>query len=127
MNVSKRDALWIALGALLLATSVPILGQTPSNEVKPFRYVVRSGDAASRLAKRWAIPQALIAKPDHVLKVGDVITIPLAARVKVQRGDTLSGLSQKYSVSIETLAKFNRVSPPYRVRAGRTIMVPALK
>jgi LysM repeat protein len=127
MNAFSRAALRIAFGALLLPDSIPTFGQTASNEAKPFRYVVRSGDAASRLAKRWAIPQSLIANPDHVLKVGEVITIPLRARVRIQRGDTLSGLSQKYSVPIETLAKFNRVPPPYHVRAGQSIMVPALK
>ena len=127
MNAFRRGAVRIALGASLITTSVPTLGQTVSNEVKPFRYVVRSGDAASRLARRWATPQSLIARPGHVLKVGEVITIPLLARVKIRRGDTLSSLGQKYGISIETLAKFNGVPPPYRVRRGRTIMVPALK
>jgi spore germination protein len=86
---------------------------------------VRTGDTPSTLASRWGLPQSFIARSGHVLKVGEVITIPLAARVKIQRGDSLSSLSKKYGVPVETLAKFNRIPPPYRVRAGRTIMVPA--
>jgi LysM repeat protein len=101
------------------------LAAAPS--IEPFRYTVHTGDSASKLAQRWGVPESLIVKPGHVLKVGEVVTIPIVARVKIARGQTLSAISHKYKISIESLAKFNRIPPPYRVRSGKVILVPALE
>ena len=99
----------------------------PAPTVKPFRYIVRTGDTPSRLASRWGLPQSLVSKSGQVLKIGETLSIPLVAREKISRGGSLSVLSGKYGVSVEMLAKFNRLKAPYRVRAGRVIMVPKLK
>ena len=127
MTVFWRLWTFAALCSVFCSGGVAASEQTPASAVKPFRYIVRTGDSPSRLAHRWGIPQSLISKRDHVLKTGEVVTIPLAARVTVRRGGSLSEVSQKYGVSVEMLAKFNRLRPPYHVRAGKVIMVPALK
>ena len=111
----------VAASALLARTARAEPG------VEPFHYTVRTGDTVLRLAQGWGLPESLVAKPGHVLKIGDVITIPLVARVKAGRGQTLSAISHKYRIKVESLAKFNRIEPPYHVRSGQTILVPALK
>jgi LysM repeat protein len=127
MTAQRRVWAAIMLRTLVIFLSLGSICAQPNHETKPFRYVVRTGDSTSRLSARWGLPQSLISKPGRVLKVGEIISIPLAARTRVQRGGSLSALSTQYAVSVETLAKFNRVPPPYRVRAGKVIMVPALK
>jgi len=94
------------------------------NAIKPFHYVVRTGDTPSGLAHRWGIPQSAFSKPAMKLKVGQTITIPLQARIRVQSGTSLSGLSQKYHRSVEALAKFNHIPPPYYLKEGQTVLIP---
>jgi membrane-bound lytic murein transglycosylase D len=43
---------------------------------------------------------------------------------RVQRGDTLASVAQRYGVTAETLARLNRVRTSARLHAGRTITVP---
>ena len=45
--------------------------------------------------------------------------------VTVQRGQTLSGIAQTYHVPMRVLAEANSLSPPYRIQAGRSLMIPA--
>ncbi|HLQ09840.1 MAG TPA: transglycosylase SLT domain-containing protein [Steroidobacteraceae bacterium] len=43
---------------------------------------------------------------------------------RVQRGDTLASVAQRYGVTAETLARLNHVRTSTRLHAGRTITVP---
>jgi len=43
---------------------------------------------------------------------------------RVQRGDTLASVAQRYGVTAETLARLNHVRTSARLHAGRTITVP---
>src|SRR5882762_4852288 len=43
---------------------------------------------------------------------------------RVQRGDTLASVAQRYGVTAETLARLNHARTSARLRAGRTITVP---
>src|SRR5436309_4935848 len=45
-------------------------------------------------------------------------------RYRVQRGDTLASVAQRYGVSAETLARLNHLRTSALLRAGRTITVP---
>jgi peptidoglycan lytic transglycosylase D len=45
-------------------------------------------------------------------------------RYRVQRGDTLAALAQRYGVSVETLARLNRLRSSAHLAPGRTINVP---
>ena len=126
--ISPRAWACLALSASLLLVSAVHADDKPSaGKIKPFHYTIKTGDTASKLAQRWGLPESLIAKPSQMLKIGDVITIPLAARERVRRGASLSVIGQKYGVTVETLAKFNHVPPPYNIKSGKVILVPALK
>src|SRR2546430_2632285 len=45
-------------------------------------------------------------------------------RYRVQRGDTLASVAQRYGVSAETLARLNHLRTSARLHAGRTITLP---
>ena len=49
---------------------------------------------------------------------------PQPKRYKVQQGDTLAGLADRYGVPIETLARMNRVRVSAALKVGRTIELP---
>jgi len=43
---------------------------------------------------------------------------------KVSRGDTLSSIASRYRVSMSRIAALNGLAPPYRIRAGQTLVLP---
>jgi len=45
-------------------------------------------------------------------------------RYRVQRGDTLAQVAERYGVSVETLARLNHLRSSARLHAGGTITVP---
>jgi lipoprotein NlpD len=47
-------------------------------------------------------------------------------KVKVQKGDTLFGLSKRYDISVEQLAKLNQLKKPYVIQPGQTIYLKPL-
>lgn len=47
-----------------------------------------------------------------------------AKTVVVQSGDTLYSLARKHQVSVTTLAKHNRISPPYALKVGQSLSIP---
>src|SRR5215472_8571481 len=49
---------------------------------------------------------------------------PQPKRYKVQAGDTLAGLADRYGVPIDTLARLNRLRVSAQLRVGRTIELP---
>jgi membrane-bound lytic murein transglycosylase D len=49
---------------------------------------------------------------------------PQPKRYKVQQGDTLAGLADRYGVPIDTLARVNRLRVSAQLRVGRTIELP---
>jgi LysM repeat protein len=130
MYLSRKSYVQIASAVVWLALSMINLvaadGSSPQ-AVKPFRYMVHTGDTVSGLAVKWGIPEANIGKAGSKLKVGEVIRIPLLARARIGRGQSISGLSQQYKVPIETISKFNHLPPPYHVKKGQIILVPSVK
>jgi murein DD-endopeptidase MepM/ murein hydrolase activator NlpD len=48
-----------------------------------------------------------------------------AATVTVQRGDSLSLIAKRHNVPMRELIEINRLQPPYRLEAGRTLRLPA--
>ena len=45
-------------------------------------------------------------------------------QVKVRPGQTLSGISHTYHVPMTLIAEANHLAPPYRIEAGRTLVIP---
>lgn len=42
---------------------------------------------------------------------------------RIRGGDTLSGIARRYKVSYKTLARWNKLGPPYRIYAGSLLRV----
>jgi murein DD-endopeptidase MepM/ murein hydrolase activator NlpD len=44
--------------------------------------------------------------------------------IKVRPGQTLSGIAHTYHVPMQVIAEANHLTPPYRIEAGRTLIIP---
>src|SRR5271167_2374865 len=44
--------------------------------------------------------------------------------VKVQPGQTLSGIAHAYHIPMQVVAQANHLLPPYRIEVGRTLIIP---
>ena len=120
--------------------------QTPAPE--PLVYSVRSGDTLSAIARRYDVTIDEISvfnniSPVGVLNIGDKLSIPehfakeliasspsadqgssATTTYVVQKGDTLIGISNRFSTSVESIAVANRIRSSY-IRVGQVLDVPA--
>ncbi len=98
---------------------------------------VRSGDTLSEIAQRHGTSVAALRRlngmsPGSVLQAGELLKVPgssgAAATRTVERGytvragDTLSGIAQRYGVSVATIRTRNRLSGALQV--GRRLAIP---
>ncbi len=102
---------------------------------------VKAGDTVYALGRRFNVsPQSIIAEnklraPYH-LDVGQVIRLPMDAAAptrkvvardtihQVRPGDTLVGIARAAGVEQKTIAQANGLLPPYRLTAGRQLLIP---
>jgi len=84
------------------------------------------------MSKRFEVAYANLPEDQRVRKViipAEEIAAKSSYRTqvvsyRVRRGDTLTALANRYGVSLEELAKLNRISTRTRLRTGQTIRVP---
>ncbi|MGP8033773.1 MAG: transglycosylase SLT domain-containing protein [Steroidobacteraceae bacterium] len=73
-----------------------------------------------RDAEQWTTEQLATKLAPSELYAGQ----PAPRRYRVQEGDTLAKLAERYGVAIETLARLNRVRTSASLKVGRTITLP---
>src|SRR5579863_2592298 len=71
-------------------------------------------------AEQWTTEQLAKKLAPNELYAGQ----PAPRRYRVQEGDTLAKLAERYGVAIETLARLNRVRVSAALKVGRTITLP---
>jgi murein DD-endopeptidase MepM/ murein hydrolase activator NlpD len=121
--------------------SVPM---APAPVARPDFAIVQPGDDVNGIAQRYGVSRdALIAinhlQPPYHLVLGQHLTLPRAManstnnsnpnprpnRYRVQPGDTLPGIARRFGVDPSTLAVTNFLKPPYRLRTGDILVLPA--
>src|SRR5499427_883375 len=65
-------------------------------------------------------------RPDGPAPVvsGEAAVAAEPERVTVRFGQTLSGIAHEHHVPVQVIAAANFLSPPYRIVAGRTLIIP---
>jgi murein DD-endopeptidase MepM/ murein hydrolase activator NlpD len=85
------------------------------------------GAAAGRAAALALLVAACSPRPDGaapVISGGEAAATFEPEHLKVRPGQTLSGIAQDYHVPMRIIAEANHLAPPYRIEAGRTLIIP---
>ena len=129
----------IRIGQVLQITTLPSAAATTST------YVVRAGDTLSGIAGRLGVALPALEAANglnatSILEIGQVLTLPGATTVvasgerstaasptvyRVQPGDTLSSISQRFGVSLATLYALNGLGPTSVLQIGERIRLAA--
>lgn len=125
--------------------------QTPP-EPTYLRHKVRRGESLSTVAHRYRVTIREIAEANDLsprahLRIGQVLRVPnrdalVAARpprpsaggsvpvyggvktIRIEPGDTLGGIAQRYGTDVKTLRALNNLRPRQHIRAGGKLKVP---
>jgi len=113
----------------------------PSPVRRPVYHTVRRGDTLSGLAQRYGTSVAELRRLNamskkSVLQAGRKLKLPAAAVKQpspvrrpvyhtVRRGDTLSGLAQRYGTSVAELRRLNGMNKKSVLQTGRKLKLPA--
>lgn len=121
------------------------MADLPEHERKSYRhYVVRSGDSLGQLASRYGSNIHAIRKANNMtgntIRIGQTLMLPTAYSVpdpsatatsanggvyKVKAGDSLSVIASRFSVSINELLSWNKLSSKHILRTGQSLIVAA--
>lgn len=118
--------------ALIIPTKNPTSSQKTNTT-----YIVQPGDTLFLIAQKYGINYLQLQKANNLatpdLYPGQklvISTTPATAEeyisYKVQRGDTLSSVSQKFGVSVSQIESLNGIKDGYLI-AGQSIKVPAVR
>ena len=60
-----------------------------------------------------------------MVQIGQSLNVPkLTSNYTIKRGDTLIKVASKHGVSVDELAKMNKISPTTNVKLGEVLVVP---
>ncbi|MCD6418013.1 LysM peptidoglycan-binding domain-containing protein [bacterium] len=102
-----------------------------SNAKIPAEYKVKKGDSIYKIAKKFGVSQSELLSANgltskSVIVPGQVLKIPGGTKTVyhiVKKGETLSGIAQKYGVSLSGLMKWNGLSKKSVIRIGQKLKV----
>jgi membrane-bound lytic murein transglycosylase D len=103
-------------------------------QLDPLTIRVRAGETLSHLARRLGTTIPALAKANGLrrpyrIRAGQHLHVPYqlatSPSYRVQAGETLSTIAERVMASQTVLAKMNDLKPPYRLRAGQVLRVPA--
>jgi LysM repeat protein len=104
-----------------------------AEQIRAVQYRVRRGDALSTIARRFGTTTSVLTdlnnlRRPHLLRVGQVLRLPHAVqeskRYRVQPGDTLSTIAQRFGTTVSALAGLNDIERPYTIRPGQILQLP---
>ena len=109
---------------------------SPAKPVPPVTAAPRTSVATTPLSaprpprsprRKAAPPEKAAPKPvTSLARAGSLITRP-GGTVTVERGDTLYAISRRQQVPIRALIDANRLAPPFALRSGQKLVVPAVR
>ena len=105
-----------------------------SSRTKPFKYIVKAGDAPSTIAKLFGISTNTVLWVNHLsyweyIKPGDELLILPVSGVqhKVAANESVQTIAKKYKADPEEIIAFNMLSADGAIKAGQILTIPGGK
>ena len=104
------------------------------NGITPGSYIVKSGDSLSVIAQRFGLTinelKSLNNLSSNTIRIGQEITLPgggllAISEHTIQRGETLSEIAARYSVSLANLRSANNL-PSDKILVGQVLKIPTI-
>jgi len=103
-----------------------------SKPVAQKRYRVRHGDTLTAIAARFDTTVDLLStsnglRPPYVIKTGQVLVVTEAVEeraYRVQPGDTLFAIAERFDTTVAELATTNELRHPYVLHPGQLLTLP---
>jgi LysM repeat protein len=114
-----------------VTAAIPVVSQTS----KPSTHRVKSGDTVTKIAKRFGLSIASLAKlnnlgPKSLIQVGQLIKLVEAAppvlaaeSYRVKQGDNLSEIAIRHKLTLLELTSINRISSSTLIYPGQVLRV----
>jgi murein DD-endopeptidase MepM/ murein hydrolase activator NlpD len=114
----------------------PVAAAQPSEAASrgPGQHRVMRGEHLGAIAQRYGVSLEGLAQANdlaspYVIHVGQVLQIPDGAEVEprryvVARGDTLSGIAERFDVAAADVAAANGIASPYQLSVGQRLEIP---
>lgn len=105
-----------------------------ANGVVPSSYIVTRGDSLSEIAARFGVSMSELKSANRLnsntIRIGQELKIPgvgetVASEHKIRRGETLSEIAVRYSVSLASLRAANDLDND-RIMVGQVLKIPSL-
>ena len=107
-------------------------GLQSGKKKKAIRYTVRRGDSLGKIALRYGTTVRALRVANGLrgtqINIGTMLRVPVSGRdgttaYRVQWGDTLGGIAQRYNTTIATLVRVNKLRNRH-VQAGKVLRIP---
>ena len=108
-------------------------GSPPERE-EYIEYIVQPGDTLFSIARRFGVDMQELAQLNGItdpstIYVGQRLRIPANATparelYRVQPGDTLSSIAQRFGVSLQALMEANGITDPDQIYVGQLLRIP---
>ncbi len=100
----------------------------PGKDTLWVKYTIKSGDVLGKVSSKFNIKIAILKKKNSlktdVVRVGDIIQVPVKAEHTVAAGETIDVLAKKYSSDKDAILAANSVKNAADLKAGMKIYIP---
>ncbi len=105
-----------------------------ANGIVPSNYIVKRGDNLSEIADKFGVSLSSLKSANRLtsntIRIGQELTIPgsqvaSVSEHKIRRGETLSEIAVRYSISLSSLRAANDLSND-RIMVGQVLKIPSI-